>query len=400
MLHKRIINSFIDDDLYTLTCMFYILMMYPFAVVRYTFFDRNSEKYPKGFDKLLQEQVNAMADVTITEEEIAFLRKKCYFLPEWFLHFLRGFRYDPSQVHIFQDPAGYLSINIEGPWWQTIKWEMMLLATISELSHELAGETLDPVEEIYRAGHKAWKLAEAGCKFADMGTRRRFSFEHHDSVIQGLIAGGEKNFTGTSNMYFAMKYNLTPIGTMSHQIISAEEVMSGVFEANYQVMKKWQEVYHGYLGLYLYDCFGEKAFFNNVDRTSLMMFDGVRIDSGDEKDQITKLCAMYSKYGIDHQQKTVCLSNALDADKAIEIHKWVNGAVKDTYGIGTWFTCNFDSIGNIREFPYKNKNIVIKLTGFKYSDKHPWHDCIKLSNDKGKTLGDPAKCEFILKQLG
>ena len=395
----QIIKHFTDDDLYTFTCMYYILKNYPTAQVRYNFFDRNNEVYPIEFKTLLQEQVDKMKEVIITEEEIAFMKKKCYYLPEWFFDFLRGFRYNPKEVHISQDKEGHLSIQIEGPWYKTIKWEMMLLATISELSHYLKGENTDSVMEIYRASKKAKLLADAGCRFADMGTRRRFSFTHHNDVIEGLISTGDNYFTGTSNVYLAMKYDLTPIGTMSHQIISAEEVMSGVFEANYQVMKKWQDTYHGYLGLYLYDCFGEKAFFNNVDRTSLMMFDGVRVDSGDEKDQITKLCNIYSKYGINHQQKTVCLSNALNAEKAIEIHKWVNGAVKDTYGIGTWFTCNFDAIDKIPELNIKNKNIVIKLTGFRYSDRHDWHDCIKLSNDKGKTLGNEFKCSYLLKQL-
>ena len=47
------------------------------------------------------------------------------------------------------------------------------------------------------------------------------------------------------------------------------------------------------------------------------------------------------------------------------------------------------------KFPYSN--IVIKLVGMRITESREWHDCVKLSNDKGKTLGDKGKCEYLLK---
>ena len=47
---KPIVTHFTDNDLYTFTCQYYILMKYPRAEVEYTFFDRNGTCYPKGFD--------------------------------------------------------------------------------------------------------------------------------------------------------------------------------------------------------------------------------------------------------------------------------------------------------------------------------------------------------------
>ena len=72
---KQIINHFTDNDLYTFTCQYYILQKYPRAEVEYTFFDRNKTKYPIGFDEILQEQMNGMANVVITEEEIEFIKE-------------------------------------------------------------------------------------------------------------------------------------------------------------------------------------------------------------------------------------------------------------------------------------------------------------------------------------
>lgn len=402
---EQVITHFTDDDLYTFTCMYYVLKNYPKAKARYKFFDRNNEVYPEGFDKLLQEQVNYMVNVVMTKEEFDFMAIKCYYLPRWFLVFLLGYRYDPSEVHISQDSEGHLDIEIEGYWYSAIKWEMMLLATISELSHRLNGDIdkINPLDETHRAEDKATYLLSNELSVSDFGTRRRLSYDLQDIVISALkyvdSLGYSGKFVGTSNVWFAMKYDLTPIGTMSHQIIEAEEVMSGVFEANYQVMKKWNDTYEGYLGTFLCDCFGENAYFDNVSRQSLMMFDGVRIDSGDEIDQLNKHVAKYKEFGIDPLSKQIIYSNGLNGEKAVKLHWASKGKMKDSDGIGTWLTCNFDKTERVEALDIKNKNIVIKLVGFKYSENKPWHDCVKLSCDPGKTLGNPDKCKYLLSQL-
>ena len=90
---KQIVTHFTDQDLYSFSVMYYILQKYPRAEVEYSFFDRNKTKYPKGFDKLLREQMDDMANVVITDEEVEFMKKKCTYLPTWFIDtFLRGDR--------------------------------------------------------------------------------------------------------------------------------------------------------------------------------------------------------------------------------------------------------------------------------------------------------------------
>ncbi len=78
---QPLITHFTDNDLYTFTCQYYILETYPRAEVEYTFFDRSGQAYPEGFAALLSEQMEHMRDVVITEEEIQFLKHRCYFLP-------------------------------------------------------------------------------------------------------------------------------------------------------------------------------------------------------------------------------------------------------------------------------------------------------------------------------
>ena len=395
---KQIITHFTDNDLYTFSCQYYVMMKYPRAEVEYTFIDRNGTCYPEGFADLLQEQVNGMANVKITEEEIDFMANHCVWLPLWYFNFLKGYSFNPAEVTISQDAEGHLNIKVQGKWFSTIMWEMPLLSTISELTHILNGdvERYDREAERKKAYDKTVKFLENGLILGDMGTRRRFSFAHQEMVIQTMAEVFRSKkwsgvFTGTSNVWLAKELNLKALGTMSHQLISFEEIVSGVFECNYNVMRKFSDVFEGDNGTYLYDCFGDDVFFKNLSKRMAMMYTGLRVDSGVEEEQTEKIIEKYKQLGIDPTSKQVVYSNGLDIDRAIAIHKYVDGRVKDSYGVGTNLTCDINNA--------KPSNIVIKLTKARITECREWHDCIKLSCDKGKTLGNAEKCAYILSQI-
>ena len=392
---KQIINHFTDNDLYTFSCQYYIMQQYPRAEVEYTFIDRNNTVYPEGFDKLLQQQVDYMRNVIITDEEIEFMTTRCVWLPVWHFIFLRGYRFNPGEVEISQDEEGHLSIRIVGKWFSTIMWEMPLLSCISEIIHILNGddEKYDIETERQKVVEKSEKIFSNGLVLGDMGTRRRFSYEHQKMVLETMAEvyrskQWEGIFTGTSNVYLAMLLDLKPLGTLSHQIISFEENVSGVFECNYSVMKKFSDVYDGNNGIYLYDCFGDELFFKNLSKRMAMMYSGLRVDSGVEEEQTEKIIEKYISLGIDPTTKQVVYSNGLDIDRCIEIHRYCNGRVQDSYGVGTNLMCDINDV--------RPSNIVIKLTKCRITEAREWHNCIKLSCDKGKILGNPKKCRYIL----
>ena len=401
---KPIIRHFTDNDLYTFTCMYYILQKYPRAETEYCFFDRHQTCYPKGFDQLLREQLNHLSEVVISDEERAFMTRSFPFLPYWFINvFLRGYRFNASELTISQDKEGHLDIRVKGKWWSTIMWEMPILATISELMHVLNGdaEKYDAEAENEKSVQKGRTIWMNGLTLGDMGTRRRFSFAHQERVIDALIqsyddvkkeTGGQcGKFTGTSNVYFAMKKNIPCLGTMSHQCISFEEIVSGVFECNYNVMNKWSEVYDGNVGIFLYDCFGDKVFFNNLSKRMAMTFCGLRIDSGIEEEQVDLIVEKYKQLGIDPMTKQAVFSNGLNIDRAIEIHRYCQGKITDSYGVGTFLTCDVTDCSPM--------NIVVKLIRGRITELREWHPCVKLSCDKGKTLGDIQKCNYLLSIL-
>lgn len=406
---NQIVNHFTDNDAYTFSCMYYILQKYPRAEVEYTFFDRNHTVYPEGFAQMLQEQIEYMPAVVITDEEVDFMMKRMYFLPMWFFTFLRGFRFNPAEVNISQDEEGHLNILIRGKWYSTIVWEMVLLQCISELMHTINGDKghYDAALEEARTRAKAERALKNGLIISDFGSRRRFSHDHQDMVVRvfkevfnqggwtdenGNFNKWTGSFPGTSNVYFAMKHNLTPIGTMSHQLIEFEENVSGLFECNFNVMRKFSDVYDGDNGIFLYDCFGDKVFFNNLSKRMAMMYRGLRVDSGKEEEQLEKIIAKYESLGIDPATKQVVYSNGLNIDRAIELHKFTAGRMQDSYGIGTHLTCDITNV--------KAMNIVVKLTKMRITELREWHDCVKLSCDNGKTLGNPEKCRYLLSQIG
>ena len=266
-LMQQIIHHFTDNDAYTFSCQYYVLQTYPRAEVEYTFFDRNNTVYPEGFAELVNEQLGYMPQVIITEEEIDYMKRRIYYLPEWYFTFLRGYRFDPHEVTVSQDEEGHLDISVRGKWYSTIMWEMPILSIVSELMHNLRGEnsSYNPEREYERCVEKTHRILTNELILCDMGTRRRLSFDHQNMVVRTMKEvyeqGGFEDeegfhqwtgkFTGTSNVYLAMKYDLMAVGTMSHQIIEFEENVSGIFECNFNVMKKFSDVYDGDNGIYL-----------------------------------------------------------------------------------------------------------------------------------------------------
>lgn len=385
---RQIIQHFTDDDLYKFTMCCAVIENYPRTQVKYKFIDRDNTVYPEGFAEELQRQIILLEKVVITDEEIAFMKEKCAYIPSWFYNYLRGFRYNHNWVKVRQDASGHLSVDIEGCWSETILLEVKLLAIISELSYIMTGEakTLDYNQYYEQSWKKAERMLDAGCVFSDFGTRRRASFESQDTAIRAMkdcCAANEwkGRFIGTSNVYFAMKYNLTPVGTMGHELICAIAGMYGPLMANHITMNIWAKTYRGALGTFLYDTYGWRIFSLNFSEDFARMFKGLRVDSGDNKKELDKIIEKYSSLGIDPRTKQVIFSNGLSVDTAIEIQNYAAGKCQPSFGIGTHFTNDFSDI--------KPKNIVIKLIAVKITESWPFYSqTCKLSGEKGKYTGD------------
>lgn len=396
---RQIITHFTDDDLYKFTMCCAVIQNYPRTQVKYRFSDRDNTIYPDGFADELRRQISMLEELVITDEEIDFMRRRCSYIPAWFYSFLRGFRYNSRQVSVSQDSDGHLSVEFEGPWSETILLEVKVLAIISELYYIMTGESRDFDYSAYydRSLEKGVRLSEAGCVFSDFGTRRRASFEAQDTLVRALAASREQNvgtagFGGTSNVYFAMKYDLTPIGTMAHELVCAIAGMYGPLMANHIAMSIWRQTYRGSLGTFLYDTYGWRIFSLNFSEDYANMFRGLRIDSGDNFEQLDLIVDKYKSLGIDPRSKQVVFSNGLNVDSAIKIQQYADSRCQPSFGIGTHFTNDFPGV--------RPRNIVIKLTDVKITESWPFYSpTCKLSEDKGKYSGDPRTVARFLETL-
>ncbi len=396
---RQIITHFTDDDLYKFSMCCAVIDNYPRAHVRYRFIDRNDTIYPPGFDKLVRQQIAMLENVVITDQEIAFMQRRCPYIPSWFYRFLQGFRYDRRWVTVAQDSRGHLSIEFEGSWCNTILLEVKVLAIVSELYYMVTGQThaLD-YDAYYRlSADKARRLIQAGCYFSDFGTRRRASFQAQDTAVRAMkhcrdTTNGTGRFTGSSNVYLSMKYDLTPVGTMAHELICAIAGMYGPLMANNIAMAAWAHTYRGALGTFLYDTYGWRIFSLNFSEDYANMFKGLRVDSGDNIDQLNKILAKYRSLGIDPRYKRIVFSNGLDVDSAIAINDYARHLCLPSFGIGTHFTNDFPGI--------KPLNIVIKLLAVKITESWPFYSSTcKLSEDRGKYTGDPDTVRRFMSTL-
>ena len=365
------LNSILDTDFYKLTMQQAVLEHYPNTIVQYRFNNRrpNETSFSSEFAKELNDSIQETKNLKLSKSEKEWLKKQ-YFLKPQYIEYLSNYEFDPNEVN-FTIKDGKLELSIDGPWHRAILWEVPLMAIISELNGEFTREqwTYDGQEE--KIIQKGLLLQNAGCKFADFGTRRRRSFFTQDLVVSNLKQFD--NFVGTSNVYLAAKYNLKAIGTQAHEWIMGISALESLRHANRFAMQKWCETYGANLGTVLPDTFGTKAFFADFNLYYANLFDSIRHDSGDPFEFVDKVIAHYKNLRIDPNSKTIIFSDGLNPELAIKLNEFCKGKIKCAFGIGTNFTNDFST---------KSLNMVIKLY---YVDGIP---VVKISEEPTKATGD------------
>ncbi|MDY4042583.1 MAG: nicotinate phosphoribosyltransferase [Marinifilaceae bacterium] len=382
-----IIKDFLDNDLYKFTAMNAIQKKFPDAEVVYRFVDRGNTVFPPGFADALRGEIDSMAQVSLSSEGEQFLRSKCYYFDPVFFDLLKGYRFNPREVDVRQE-GGKLDIEIKGLWYRTVLWEVPIMAMISELYFRMTGQSEQPWEE--KAARKARAFAELKAELSEFGTRRRFSFDVQDRVIGILKDNMAGYLNGTSNVYFAMKYNLIPMGTHPHEWFMYHAAHYGYRSANAMGLANWVDVYDGYLGIALTDTYTTDNFFRSFETKYAKLFDGLRWDSGDPFVFTEKALKHYKEHRIDPRTKTVVYSDALDLEGVRRIKEFVNGRLHDVYGIGTYLT---NDVG------VKPLNMVIKLFECKPSGGQDFLPTVKLSDVDTKHTGDPKEVDLCLRML-
>ena len=386
-----IIQSLLDTDLYKFTMMQVVLHHFPGAQAEYRFRCRTEGVDLKPCLGEIEQELRELCTLRFAEEELAYLRG-LRFMKSDFVDFLGLFHFNEKYLKLETcADAGGIDITIRGPWLHTIMFEIPVLAIISEVYFRRTQPRADLAEGRRRLTAKIATVRavepEIEFKISDFGTRRRFSRDWQGELLQTLKREIPDSFAGTSNVWFAMRYNMTPLGTMAHEYVQACQALGPRLRDSQRfAFDKWAQEYRGDLGIAVSDTYGLDAFLRDFDMYFCKLFDGARHDSGDPIDWGEKLIAHYRRNRVDPRTKQLIFSDQLDVPLAIKIARRFHGRAISAFGIGTNLTndVGFDPI-----------NIVIKMT------ECNGQPVAKVSDAPGKTMSkDPGYLAYLRQVFG
>ncbi len=385
-----IITSLLDTDLYKFTMMQVVLHQFPGAEVEYRFKCRNAGKLAPYVNEI-REEIRSLCSLHFQDAELAYL-KAMRFIKADFIDFLGLFKLNEKYVSVTALPDGEIEVSIKGPWLHTILFEVPVLSIINEVYFRNTQKRPDLTEGRQRLDTKILQLQADGLrelKIADYGTRRRFGKAWHEEVLRTLGTrlgiGQQGQFAGTSNVLFAMKLGMTPLGTMAHEYLQACQALGPrLRDSQVFAFESWAKEYRGDLGIALSDVYGMSAFLRDFDLFFCKLFDGSRHDSGDPFQWGERMIAHYLKNRVDPKTKTLIFSDGLTVPRTIALYQQFKGRCQLAFGIGTNLT---------NDLGYEPLQIVIKMI------RCNGQPVAKLSDTPSKNMCDDEKYLAYLRQV-
>ena len=385
-----IIESLLDTDLYKFSMMQVVLHHYPAAQVEYRFKCRNPGIDLAPHIEEIRAELEALCTLRFTEDELDYVRRM-RFIKSDFVDFLGLFQLNAKYVTIAPTEAGNgeIEIRIKGPWLHTILFEVPLLAIVNEVYFRNTLPDHDLAEGRRRLQAKIALLRDTPdyeqCRIADYGTRRRFSRTWHEEVLTALRDGLGKQLAGTSNVWYAWKLGLTPLGTLAHEYLQAHQALGPrLRDSQVAALEAWAKEYRGDLGIALSDVYGLEAFLRDFDMYFCKLFDGARHDSGDPFDWGERMLAHYRDNRVDPRSKVLVFSDGLDIPKVMQLYEHFRGRCLLAFGVGT-------NLSN--DTGPEPLNIVIKMI------RCNGQPVAKLSDSPGKNMCEDAAYVTYLRQV-
>lgn len=285
---------------------------------------------------------------------------------------------------------------------------------VSECYFRFSNTDWDYSGQEEKAYEKGIKLLNNGCIFSEFGTRRRRSYHTQELVLRGLLRaqetytqqGGKGGaLSGTSNVHFAHRFNLAPIGTVAHEWMMGIAALTGTYKsANETALREWVSCFGKNLSIALTDTFGTPQFLQcfqkpcallSPPQTYAEVFAGVRQDSGDPTEFVKLMRRFYDSVGI-KEKKTIVFSDSLDVEKCLEYKETAEArGFTTSFGVGTFLTNDFvhknPKLKGKKSIPL---NIVIKIAS---ANGKP---AIKISDNIAKNTGDMEEVKRVKVELG
>ncbi|ELY2119337.1 nicotinate phosphoribosyltransferase [Vibrio parahaemolyticus] len=372
LFSSRIIQSALDFDVYKVNMMSAVAALYPDAMVSYKFIVRSEEDLSELLPEVKAE-VLKLQDVRFTEDEIAYMKRVAPYLKPEFVEALRHFRFNPQSDVSFHnktmsDGSSQLRITINGLWKETILYETIIMSIVSEVRSRQRWSDI-PFEQFQTVLEDKVRYLKdelerrniTNFKFADMSTRRRFSFQAQRTMLEYLSKELPQCLTGTSNYHLARELDLTPIGTVAHEWFMGHQALVNVRDSQKIALQRWQKMFNGALGIALTDTIGIDAFLKDFDEELSHAYVGVRHDSGCPFTWGEKMIAHYESLGIDPMTKTLVFTDGLNFEQALDICEHFQGRVQVSFGIGTSLANDMGNYVNDQGEAYQPLSIVIKM---------------------------------------
>lgn len=363
-----------------------VLHHFPAAEVEYYFKLRKPDIDFRPYAQQIRIEINNLAELSFDNEEINYLQTFPYFKPD-FIALLRCFKFNPGYVEINTERS--FELKIRGPWLQTILFEVPLLAIISEIYFRNTYTNNNYIEGKQRLKNKIEFINQqknvVDFKFSEFGTRRRYSRDWQSYVIEQLTMYLSPHFIGTSNVFYAKKFGLTPIGTMAHEFVQAFQALGpNLRESQKTAFEVWMQEYRGQLSIALADTLGLTPFLQDFDFYLAKLYDGIRQDSGDPFTWAEAVINHYRQLGIDPKTKTIIFSDALTIPKAYALYQRFSREIHVLFGIGTNLT---NDLGD------ELLDMVIKMV------RCNGQPVAKISGEPGKAISSDEQYLNYLKHL-
>jgi nicotinate phosphoribosyltransferase len=373
--------SILDNDLYKFKTQWAIIQNEPEAIVRYKFVDRkNTYKWTdKALDQL-RNKIHELSNLTLADDCNFSSSKlsRVMQLPEVYIKFLEHFNM-PKDSILVSRLKDKLELTITGYWWETVLWEVPILAAISEIMSE---ESSVPSRIISRAED----IINSGIYFSEFGTRRRESQDSQSNAIS--TCRFKHNCLGTSNVYLANKFDITAIGSQPHEWYMYHAAEYGYNGAYFKGIDSWIKTFkNSESEVLLPDTFSTEKALDLSDQGIYYNFCGIRQDSGNP----FEVMEMFSEVKSFWRGNKIIFSdgiNNVDTAKELET-KAVELGLDPSFGIGTYLT-------NSSEDP---PNIVIKLSDIWSQNINKWIPTVKLSDSPGKYFGPESEIERCKQEL-
>ncbi len=376
---EQIIKSLLENDLYKFSMGQAIYHQFSDYKTTWSFKCRNKDvKFNEETVEEIKRQIRLYCNLRFKEDELEYLNG-IRWIKGSYVDFLRLWkpRYDDFRFELHD---GELQIETFGTWLNTSMYEIPTLAIVNEVYFRMNYDYEKLMADFRaRADEKCRKVQEGVYKlgsYSEFGLRRRLSAEAQEYIISELSKTNSKDshFLGTSNVFLARKFNLTPVGTMAHEwimCVGQGDHKHNPAYSNYYALNAWVKEYGVLNGTALTDTITTDTFLRDFRLTFATLFSGVRHDSGDPIVWGNVMIAHYEQLGIDPKNKTLLFSDSLSFEKANRIYEHFNGRCKVAFGIGTYLS---------NDTYIEPLNIVMKVT------KCNGQDVAKISDVEGKGM--------------